>query len=88
MSEEQRVELNEDTIIHVVRELNQRGISAVENTEGDGTVRGLTVTRGERVDKVPFGDIVVFHEGRDVRFITAERQKQEEQLGTGAEDAA
>lgn len=72
MSELQKVELNEDTIIHVVRELNKRGISAREHPQDGTKVTGLITRRGDGenqvVTELAFGDAVVFGEDRDVRY--------------------
>lgn len=67
MGNEQRVVLNADTIIHAVRQLNNRGISATEILDNNN-VSGLKITRGEVVDRLNFNDTIIFGEGRDVRF--------------------
>lgn len=66
----QKIELNEDTIIHIVRTLNQRGVSAQEAVV-EGKVSGLDVTRGGETSRVLFGDSVMFGEDeRDISFIS------------------
>lgn len=62
------VELNEDTIIHIVRNLNRRGLSAQEAVE-EGKVVGLNVTQGDKTTKVVFGQSVTFgDEERSISF--------------------
>lgn len=80
MSEQdQIVELNEDTIIHVVRQCNQRGVSAKEKVDEQGKVVGLTITRGERVDVLTFGGRIVFGVERDIRFEEKPKETAEEE---------
>lgn len=69
MSEQIPVVLNEDTIIHIVREANARGVSAEEIVK-DEKVVGLRLTRGEKRDEVEFGDLVVFGDERDISFVS------------------